>query len=323
MFKRLVTVLIFFALGFVPQFGYAQTVRISYSGTSGQNLTFWVAYEAGLFKKYGLNTELIFIAGGSTNIQGLLANEIGFAHVGGSSPIQAILQGAEIVILATSYGLMPYGLVTGKTIHSPGDLKGKKIAITRLGGIEEAAARFAMEKLGVGARNVTLVQSGPDAVRIAAVESGAASATMLAPPALFAATSRGLNMLADLGSLKVNYPTSTVVARRSYLAQERPVAKKFLMAFVEGLHLYKQKKSFAIQVLQKYTKLSNQEILSQTYDYFVQNTALVPLTDPAAVQNGLPTDKPSGRKVEEFFDNSLLEELVQEGFVKKIAKETR
>ena len=125
MFKRLVTVLIFFALGFVPQFGYAQTVRISYSGTSGQNLTFWVAYEAGLFKKYGLNTELIFIAGGSTNIQGLLANEIGFAHVGGSSPIQAILQGAEIVILATSYGLMPYGLVTGKTIHCPGDFNGQ------------------------------------------------------------------------------------------------------------------------------------------------------------------------------------------------------
>src|SRR3989338_9983946 len=98
MFKRLVMVMIFFALGFVPQFGYAQTVRISYSGTSGQNLTFWVAYEAGLFKKYGLNTELIFIAGCSTNIQGLLANEIGFAHIGGSASFPPILSGVGVGI---------------------------------------------------------------------------------------------------------------------------------------------------------------------------------------------------------------------------------
>ncbi len=303
--------------------GQAQTVRISYSGTSGQNLTFWLAYEAGLFKKYGLNTELILISGGSTNIQGLLANEVGFAHVGGSAPVQAILQGAELVILGTSYGFMPYGVVTGKNIRSPADLKGKRVTVSRLGGIEETAMRVAMERLGVGARNVTYVQSGPDAVRIAAIESGAASATALAPPALFAATSRGLPMIADLGSLKVQYPTSVIVARRSYLTQDRAVAKRFLMAFVEGLHLYKQKKGFATEVLQKYTKLANQEILSQTYDYFVKNTPLVPLTDPATIKSALPTDKAVARKVEEFYDNSLLQELVSEGFVDRAAKEIK
>jgi len=319
MFLRMVMIILLISAGLFPQISHAQEIRASYSGVSGQNLPFWVTYEAGLFKKYGVNTELVLISGGLTNIQGLLANEIAFAYLGGSSPIQAMLQGADLVILATAYGLMPYGMVTSKTIHSAAELQGKRIAVSRIGGIEETAARVALDKLGVGARNVTFLQTGPDPVRIAAIESGAASATMLAPPGLFAATSRGLNMLADLGSLKVRYPTSVIVAGRSYLTQRRPVAKKFLMGMVEGLDLYHQNKSFAVQVLQKYTKQSSPDILSQTYDYFAKNTPAVPLTDPAAIESALALEKP-GRKVEDFYDNSILEELTQEGFIKKLAK---
>lgn len=319
MFLRLVMTILLVSAALFPCVGQAQAIRASYSGISGQNLPFWVTYEAGLFKKYGVNTELVLISGGLTNIQGLLANEIAFAYLGGSSPIQAILQGADLVILATAYGLMPYGMVASKTIHSAAELQGKRIAVSRIGGIEETAARVALDKLGVGARNVTFLQTGPDPVRIAAIESGVASATMLAPPGLFAATSRGLNMLADLGSLKVKYPTSVIVSNRSYLTQQRPVAKKFLMAMIEGLYLYRQNKSFAVQVLQKYTKRSSAEILSQTYDYFAKNTPAIPLTDAAAIESALALEKP-GRKVEDFYDNSLLEELTQEGFVKKLAK---
>ena len=302
---------------------HAEVIRTSYSGTSGQNLPFWVTHEAGLFKKQGLSAELILISGGSTNIQALLANELQFVNLGGSSPIQAALQGADIVIIATSYNLMPYGLITHKSIRSPGDLKGKRIAISRLGGIEEVAVRLAMEKLALGPRDVTFVQTGPDTLRIAAVQSGAAAATALAPPALFAATSLGLPILADLGSLGIKYPASVVGARRAYLIQERPAAKKFLMAFIEGLNLYRQRKSYAVQVLQKFTKQNDPKILSQSYDYFAKNTPPVPLTDPAAVQNGLPADKAGSRNIKEIYDNSLLEELVNEGFADRVAREVR
>jgi NitT/TauT family transport system substrate-binding protein len=320
MFSRLVMLLAIVAMGWCPGVGHAQGLRISYSGLSGQNLPYWVTYEAGLYKKYGLSTEIVLIAGGLTNIQAMMANEIAFSYLGGSSPIQAIVQGADLVILATAYGLMPYGVIASKNIHAPAELKGKRIAVSRLGGIEETAARVALDQLGVGAKNVTFLQAGPDPVRIAAVESGAAQATMLAPPALFAATARGLNMLADLGNLKIKYPTSVIPAQRSYLAQNRPVAKKFLMAMVEGMQIYRQNKKFAVQVLQKYTKQTNPEVLSQTYDYFSKNTPALPLTDPAAIQAALQSDKPTNRKPEEFYDNSILDELTREGFVKSISK---
>ena len=94
------------------------------------------------------------------------------------------------------------------------------------------------------------------------------------------------------------------------------MAKRYLMALVEGLQLYRQNKNFAVQVLQKYTKQASPEILSQTYDYFAKNTPVIPLTDAETIQPALPSDKPSNRKAEEFYDNSILEELAREGFIK-------
>ena len=300
---------------------HAQNIRLSYSGTSGQNLPFWVTYEAGLFKKYGLNAELVLVSGGLTNIQAVMANEIRFSYLGGASPIQAAVQGADIVILATAYGLMPYGLITGGAVRSAADLKGKRAAVSRIGGIEEVAIRSAMEKLGLGAKDLTFIQAGPDALRIAAIESGNAAAAALAPPALFAATARGLHVIADLGSLGVKYPTSVIAARRTAVAQDRPTAKKFLMALIEGLHLYKQRKDYAVKVLEKYTKQSDPQILSQTYDYFAKNVPLMPLTDAAVMEAGLAaSEKPGAKSAKDLYDNSLLQELEQEGFGKKLSK---
>jgi ABC-type nitrate/sulfonate/bicarbonate transport system substrate-binding protein len=273
-----------------------------------------------LFKKYGLNPELLMIAGGVTNIQALLAGEIAFVYQGGASPIQAMVQGADLTILATAYGLMPYGIIGGKGIQSAGDLKGKRIAVSRVGGIEETAIRMALDKLGVGARNVTFIQTGADPVRIAAVEAGTASAAALAPPVLFGAMARGLGLLTDLGTLNIRYPTSVISARKTALTSERPLAKRFLMALTEGLHVYHRDKPLALRALQKYTKQTNQDILSKSYDYFVKNTPFVPLSDVAAFENAVPMEKPTDRKPQSYYDNSILEELVQEGFVKKLGK---
>jgi len=95
---------------------------------------------------------------------------------------------------------------------------------------------------------------------------------MLAPPGLFAATSRGLNLLADLGALKIKYPASVVSGRRSYLIQDRAAAKRFLMALIDGLHVYRQNKSFAVKVWRNIRRLTKRRYLSQSYDYFAKNS---------------------------------------------------
>ncbi len=301
----------------------AQPVRISYGGTSGYNVPVWVTQDAGLFKTYGLNTELIFISGAAPGMQAMLANEVQFANTSGSAPINATLQGTDSVIIGTSYDLIPYGFVVNKDIQTPADLKGKIVAISRLGGVTELAARVTFEKLGLNPKDMTLIQAGPDAQRIPAVQSGKVAATVIAPPGLFAAVARGLRVLVDLTDLGIKYPTSVFFVTRAYLTQNRPAVKKFLMAFIEGLHLYARKKDFVLQVMKKYTKLDDPEVLSKSHDYFVKKTLMIPLTDVAAVKNALPMGKPVNRKLEDFYDNSIVRELIDEGFVEKISKAYR
>ena len=323
MLRRPSVLLLFLMVLAMPQLGYSQPFRISYGGTSGYNVPIWVTQEAGLFKKHGLNGELIMISGASQSMQAMLANETQVANTSGSAPVQAKIQGADAVIIATSYDLIPYGVVVHKDIRTPADLKGKRIAISRFGGITELAVKLAVEKFGLSPKDVTMIQAGPDAQRIPAVATGTVAASVLAPPGLFAASAQGLRILADLSDLGVKYPTSSFFVMRNYLVENRASLKKFLMALTEGLHVYVNDKDFSMRVMQKYTKLGDREIASKTQDYYGKKTLLVPLNDPAAIKETIPLDKSAGRKPEEFYDNSIIQELVKEGFVESIKKKSK
>ena len=133
------------ALAFA-QTTWAQRARMSYAGTAGFNMPFIVAYEAGLYRKYGLRDEMIFIPGAATTMQALLAGEIEFVNSSGSPAINSILQGADVSIIATSYDAMPYSLIVNKDIRTAADLKGKTMGVARLGGINEVGIRLALEK---------------------------------------------------------------------------------------------------------------------------------------------------------------------------------
>jgi ABC-type nitrate/sulfonate/bicarbonate transport system substrate-binding protein len=319
--KRSIKAIVAVVFALFPLAVFAQPIRVSYVGTTGTNVPLWVTREAGLLKKHGLSTDLILISGGSTTIQALLAHEIAFATISGPAVIQARLQGADVVIIASPYNLMPYSLVVHETIRSPADLKGKRVAITRFGGITEVAARLAFDKLGLSTKEVTMIQGGPDAQRLAAVQSRAVAGTLIGPPVLFSAISQGgLKVMLDLAELGGQYPMGTIVTSRSYQAQNQLLTKRFLMAFVEGLRRFVDNKDFSLKVMQKYTRLSDQEVLSKSYDYFAKRTALVPFTDPVVLKNVVPPDRTTGRSLEDFYDNSVIQELVNEGFLTKEAK---
>ena len=160
-------------------------------GTIRSKLAVLNYYEAGLYKKYGLSAEMLLISGGLTNIQSVMANEIGFLS---RRRIATPSDRAGRRYSDFGHGVRADTLWhgVGRERRAPARISKVRYSWSRaLGGIEETAARIALDRLGVGARNV--LQAGPDPVRIAALESGSARATMLAPPGLFAATGRGLD----------------------------------------------------------------------------------------------------------------------------------
>ena len=125
----------------------AQSVRMSYTGTPGFTTPFWVTYEAGVLKKQGLRGEIIMVSGGALNLQALIAGEVDFVNAAGPALINAVLKGADLTIIASAFNFLPYGLVVGKDIRSPGDLKGKRVTLSGFGGLEEFAIRLALDKL--------------------------------------------------------------------------------------------------------------------------------------------------------------------------------
>src|ERR1051325_6217741 len=170
LFSFTVTLLLF--LG-APSHG--QSVRMSYTGTPGFMTPFWIIQEAGLLKKQGLRGEQIMVTGGATNIQALVAGEIDFINAAGPPLINAVLKGADLTIIASSYNLLPYGMVVTKDIRSGADRRGKKITLSNFGGPEEFAIRLALNRFNVDPSSITFVRSGADGVRLAALVSGAAS----------------------------------------------------------------------------------------------------------------------------------------------------
>jgi len=300
--------------------GYAQSVRLSYTGTPGFTTPFWVTYEAGLLKKQGLRGEIIMVSGGALNLQALIAGEVDFVNAAGPALINAVLKGADLTIIASAFNFLPYGFVVGKDIRSSSDLKGKKVTLSGFGGLEEFAIRLALDKLGVDQNSVTFLRSGADAVRLAALVSGAASGMVVAPPSLFKAETLGLKVMLDFSELNYSFPGSIIVARRSMVAEQRSTVSKFLMAYIEGLHIFRTNKKFAVQAMQKYMKLNDVDLLSKSVDYYVRNTPPLPLTEAAAIRNSAPADKAATIKPEDFYDNSMLREIANSGFVDKIER---
>lgn len=311
------SILLPFLLGIFTESLSAQTIRMAYPGTAGFNVPFFLGHETGLFKKHGVNSELVLIANSSPTIQALVAGDIDVVNSTGSAPLNAALRGADVILVASSYNLMPYAMVVSKDVRSPEDLKGKPMAVGNLGGAVEAALLMTLEKLKVNPKDSPFIRTGSEAGRIAAVYSGTAAATVIAPPGLYKATSMGLKMYVDLGELGLKYPASVITVRRSQLNRDRPLVKKILMGFAEGLLVYKQNKKVATDVMQKYSRLSDQELVSKTHDYFVKHTSAVPLVDAAAITAALPAGKATEKSTADLYDNSILQELIQERFIKQ------
>jgi hypothetical protein len=124
----------------------------------------------------------------------------------------------------------------------------------------------------------------------------------------------------DFSEVNFSFPGSIIVSRRSLVAEQRSTVSKFLIAYIEGLHIFKTNKKYAVQVMQKYMKLNDVDLLSKSVDYYVKNTPLVPFTEAAAVKNASPADKAATIKPEDFYDNSLLREIVSSGYVDKVEK---
>ncbi len=244
-------------------------LTVSYSNVIASNAPVWMAKEAGIFAMNGLDVELALVES-TKGIPALLAGEVKFAHIGGSEVLSAAAGGAELVALGGTVPVWPYVLLVAPDIKKPEDLKGKKLGIAGIGGSYDIAARVLLPRLGLKPdEDVAIIATGSVANATAALLIGAVQATLSQPPDQLVLEPKGFHVIANLADLKLPTANTTIAATRAFVSANRDVTQRYIDSIVEAIAREKRDRAFAIEVLKKYLKVSDQRALDATYDHYI------------------------------------------------------
>jgi NitT/TauT family transport system substrate-binding protein len=303
----------------LPASSQVTRLKAAYSSESSWSLATWVAYDAGLFKKYGLSVDLVLIRSAATITTALIAGETPMIQLGGNGTIQAALQGADTVNVQTLVPIIPQSLVVTADIKSPEDLKGKRLGVSRFGALSDLVIRHYLRKFGLDpAKDVTIIQVGGIPELLAAMKAGAISGGSLSPPVLSAAKKAGFKELGDFESLDYKYPAVAIATTRSFIQRQRSTALNFLRAEIEGIHAIRTQKNFAVNTLKKYMRISDPDILEEGYRYAVRFIQPRPLPTTEETRAVLEELKRPDAKPENFIDLSLMQDLEKEKFFERL-----
>jgi NitT/TauT family transport system substrate-binding protein len=262
---------------------------------------------------------LVLIRSAATITSALIAGETPMIQLGGNGTIQAALQGADTVNVLTLVSIIPQSLVVTPDIKTADDLKGKRFGVSRFGALSDLVIRRYLRKFGLDpGKDVTIVQVGGIPELLAAMKAGAISGGSLSPPVLTAAKKAGFKEFGDFASLDYKYPAVAVATTKSFIQRQRAAALNFVRAEIEGINAIRTQKNFAVNVLKKYMRISDPEILEEGYRYalrFIQPKPLPTLDEIKAVLDEL---KRPEAKPENFVDLSLMQELEKEKFFDKL-----
>jgi len=250
-----------------PAAAQSTTLHIGFNGFYGA-APLYVAQDAGIFRKQGFTLEMVFIAGGSLSTQALIGKSLDLLQTGGPPFLNAYLRGARLKIIGGVTNILPYVLITGGGITSSEQLRGKKIGISRFGSNTDFVVRLALGRLGLNPADVTVLQVGGSQSRLVALKAGTIDATVLSPEEALAAQKLGLYPLLDFVAKGVEFPHVNIVAREDYLQAQGPLIKRFMAAYVEGIHFFKTHKEEAIRKMMVLSKLNSREIAEKAFDVY-------------------------------------------------------
>ena len=296
-----------------------------YGSISSAQFPAWMAKESGIFRKNGLEVELVFFRGSTTAVMALLARETPISQVTGPPVVSASLRGADSVMIAGGAVVADYWLMSRSEIKTAEQLKGGSVAVSTFGGQSEFVARIALKKLGLTpVKDVTMVQIGAPPDRLTALQTGKVRAALLNPPDSFVGEKKGFYTL-----VQVSVPTQStgVATTRRFIRENPDVVRKYIKSQIEAVHRIKTDRVAGMNVLVKYLGSQDKEILEKTYDDASNDRKLPPKQYPTleGIKNILEplaeTDpKAKAAKPEDFVDMSFIGELDQSGYIDSLYK---
>ncbi|HEY1269331.1 MAG TPA: ABC transporter substrate-binding protein [Candidatus Binatia bacterium] len=304
-----------------------EKIRLGLSSVSAIHGAVWVAEQKGLFRKHGLDPEIVVIGGAAPMaVSALLGGDIQFATAAGDAAINANLRGGDTVMVAGVINSGLQRLVARPEIKNAADIKGKKIGVTRIGAVSYAALLIILRRWGMTESDVQIIQVGSSPNMLASLDKGGISAAVLTLPSIFVAEDRGYRTLADLADLNISYLHAMMVTTRSYLRAQRDRARRFLLGYLEGIAYFKQHRDESLEILRKKLRVAaaQEGNLARAYELL---TAKYYETIPYPSMKGVDTvlgfiekENPKAKVADpkSFVDDSLLKDIEASGFVRTL-----
>jgi NitT/TauT family transport system substrate-binding protein len=290
---------------------------------SGGNWIPWIAKEAKIYEKHGLDVELILLRGSGQTSAALLGGSIFASPVALPTMMLADLSGADLVNVAHTVPGVQTKILVKPEIKRPEDLRGKRIATSSLGSLGDFLFKYILRKHGLDPiREITWLSMGAPPERLQALFSGAVDATDASYPYDLQGERKGFRILFDVRK-EVVYPSMSIVTRKKSIVEDRDTVMRMVKAHVEGIAYLKNNKDFAIRVLSKQLKITDREMLENSYETYKQDFISVPYPITKGLEatyEYVAQSRPEirNRKPEEFVDPSFIAELDKSGFIKKL-----
>lgn len=325
------TILWLFILLIAPAQAWTQPqekIRVAQGSISVNSSVLPVGKEAGVFAKYGIDLEAIYMGGGMNSLAAVTSGAVDFLAAGSTATVSARLGGADIMIVAVQSDRLDYSVFGRPEIKSVQDLKGKIVTGTRPGASADSALRLYLRKSGLepGKDVIFISVAESQQGRLNALKSGTVAGTVLSPPFSGIAAQMGMRELADLRKIDLAYAGNSFAAMTPYLKTHPAVVENFLKGYIESLHFFRTQKERTVAGIMRYLKLSDRARAEEGYDYYVEMMPVMPYPTAAGFRSVLQNLAPAQPRAataapEEFYDTAFLKKIEQSGFAKSLSKE--
>ena len=301
-------------------------IAASYGAISGSMAQTWVAKEAKLFEKHGIDLNLVYISGGPRSIMSLIGGSVQFVNHSGMPALEAYQRGADTALIASPNNQLEHSLVVQKHITTVEQLKGKVLGMSTAGSLTDVLLREGLRLNNISDKDVTILPVGDLGARLSGLQTGRLHGVIIAGIQTVTAEKMGFKPLIDYSKLPLQVSGSGILVRRAYVNKNPDITLRFLKAWIEGLYFYKSKPDFAIATLGKYVATRDPEVLRTIYNLYRERLMLKPIPTAAVAKSmhyllSRSSPEVSGANPEGFIEPRFVNELEKSGFFEEMARQ--
>ena len=300
-------------------------IRVGYGSLSTSYAAIWVAGEARLFQKNGIDAEVLYLESALVRTA-LLTGDIAMGGMSGTTMAAPRLQGGDPILIASFSNSLQYRLVVRPDIRTVADLKGKRVGVAGFGLGAHRGAQIMLAKLGLNPdTDVTMLQIGGDPTRLAALLSGTIDASVFNPPLHKRAAEAGMRVLANIEDMGFSVQASALVTTDRFTKKNYDLTRRAVRSIIESIHLIKTNPEITKRSIRKYLRFKDDRDTEEAYQIMRDTLARKPYPTVEGVKTVLEELSPKlpaakTAQPRDFMDLRFIDELDRSGYIDRLYK---